>query len=161
MIILGIDPGTTRTGFGIISKENGKLSLLDYGVIEGKPKQEISKSISENCKKLEIIIQKYKPKIAGIEKIYFSKNVKTGIDVAQSRGALILELTKAKIKIHELNPSTIKSSITGYGMADKKAVSKMAAIIVNAKEGLKGYDDASDAVAIAITASFINDKLQI
>ena len=154
MIIIGIDPGTTRIGFGIISEKSGKLSLIDYGVIESKPKQEISVSILENCKKLSKIIKKYKPKIAGIEKIFFAKNIKTGIDVAQSRGALILELAKAGIKIRELSPSEIKSSVTGYGLADKKSVSKMAGIILGIKDGLKGYDDASDAVAIAIATAF-------
>jgi crossover junction endodeoxyribonuclease RuvC len=159
MIIIGIDPGSTRIGYGIISEDSvsgqgKKLKLLDYGVIESKPNQEPCAVISENCKKLAEIIKKYKPEIAGIEKIFFAKNIKTGISVAQNRGALILELTKTNIKIREFSPSEIKSAITGYGMADKKAVSKMAGIILNVKEGLKGYDDASDAVAIAITAVF-------
>jgi crossover junction endodeoxyribonuclease RuvC len=154
MIILGIDPGTTRIGFGIISEEGKKLSLIDYGVIESAPKQEAAKSIPENCKKLAIIIKKYKPEIAGIEKLYFAKNIKTGISVAQTRGALILELAKENIKIKELSPSEIKSSIAGYGLADKKAVAKMATVILGLKKGLKGYDDASDAVAIAIATAF-------
>lgn len=157
MIILGIDPGTTRIGFGVISEKSGKLSLIDYGIIEGKSKQEISISILENCKKLSKIIKKYHPEVAGIEKIFFSKNIKTGIDVAQSRGALILELAKANIKIRELSPSEIKSSVTGYGLADKKSVAKMAAVILGLKEKLKGYDDASDAVAIAIATAFTKE----
>lgn len=154
MIILGIDPGTTRIGFGVISEENGKLKLIDYGVIEGRSKQEISVCVLENCQKLSKIIKKYKPEVAGIEKIFFAKNIKTGIDVAQSRGALILELAKAGIKIKELSPSEIKSSVTGYGLADKRSVSKVAAMILGIKDGLKGYDDASDAVAIAIATAF-------
>lgn len=157
MIILGIDPGTTRIGFGVISEEGGKLKLIDYGVIEGRSKQEISVCILENCKKLSKLIKKYKPEVAGIEKIFFSKNIKTGIDVAQSRGALILELAKAGIKIRELSPSEIKSSVTGYGLADKKSVSKVAAMILGIKDGLKGYDDASDAVAIAIATAFTKE----
>lgn len=154
MIILGIDPGTTRIGFGVISEEGKKLSLIDYGVIESAPKQEAAKSISENCAKLAKILKKFKPKIAGIEKIYFAKNIKTGISVAQTRGALILELTKENIKVKEFSPSEIKSSVAGYGFADKKAVAKMAATILGLKEKLKGYDDASDAVAIAIATAF-------
>ena len=157
MIILGIDPGITRIGFSVISEKGGKLSLVDYGVIEGKSKQEISVCILGNCKKLSKIIKKYKPEIAGIEKIFFAKNIKTGIDVAQSRGALILELARANIKIRELSPSEIKSSVTGYGLADKRSVSKMAAMILGIKDGLKGYDDASDAVAIAIATAFIKN----
>ncbi len=154
MTIIGIDPGTTRIGFGVISEQGGKLNLIDYGIIEGRAKQQISVCILENCQKLSKIIKKYKPKVAGIEKIFFAKNIKTGIDVAQSRGALILELAKAGIKIKELSPSEIKSSVTGYGLADKKSVSKVAAMILGIKDGLKGYDDASDAVAIAIATAF-------
>lgn len=157
MIILGIDPGTTRIGFGVISKKKNELSLVDYGVIEGKSKEELSKAIFENCKNLSKIIKKYKPDIAGIEKIFFSKNVKTGIAVAQNRGALILELVNAGVKVKELSPSEIKISVTGYGLADKRAVSKMAAMILGVKEGLKGYDDASDAVAIAIATAFTKE----
>lgn len=154
MIILGIDPGTTRIGFGFISEENKTLKLIDYGVIEGKSKEKTAESISANCKKLAALIKKYKPEIAGIEKIFFSKNIKTGISVAQMRGALILELTKENIKIKELSPSEIKNLVAGYGFADKKAVAKMAALTLGVKNGLKGYDDASDAVAIAIATSF-------
>lgn len=157
MIILGIDPGTTRIGFGVISEEGSKLKLIDYGIIEGRSKQQISVCILENCKKLSKIIKKYKPEVAGIEKIFFAKNIKTGIDVAQSRGALILELAKAGIKIKELSPSEIKNSVTGYGLADKKSVSKVAGIILGIKDGLKGYDDASDAVAIAIATAFTKE----
>jgi len=157
MIILGIDPGTTRIGFGIISEERKKLSLIGYGVIESSPKQETAKSISDNCKKLAEIIKKYKPEIAGIEKIFFAKNIKTGISVAQTRGALILELTKKNIKIKELSPSEIKKSVTGYGFADKKSVAKMASAILDVKEGLKGHDDASDAVAIAIAVALTKE----
>lgn len=157
MTIIGIDPGTTRIGFGIISEEKGKLKLIDYGIIEGRSKQEISVCVLENCKKLSTIIKKYKPEVAGIEKIFFAKNIKTGIDVAQSRGALILELAKAGIKIRELSPSEIKSSVTGYGLADKKSVSKVASMILGIKDGLKGYDDASDAVAIAIATAFTKE----
>ena len=153
MIILGIDPGTTRIGFGVVSEQSGKLSLIDYGVIEGKSKQKISVSILENCKQLSKIIKKYKPGLAGIEKIFFVKNIKTGIDVAQSRGAFILELAKAGIKICELGPSEIKSAVAGHGLADKKSVSKVTAMILGLKEGLKGYDDASDAVAIAVATA--------
>ena len=150
MIILGIDPGSARIGFGIISGTK-KLELLDCGILKIKEK-ESDKRLLEVSKELSKILKKYNPDVAGIEKIYFSKNVKTGIAVAQTRGAIILEIAKNGIPIKEFSPSEIKSAITGYGLADKKAVAKMAAKILNADK-LTGFDDASDALAIAIMAA--------
>jgi len=150
MTILGIDPGSTRIGFGVISS-NKNLELIDYGVIEVKRK-DTADLIQEIADKLSLIIKKYKPDLAGIEKIYFSKNVKTGIEVAQARGAIILEISRYQIPIKEFSPSEIKIAVTNYGLADKKAVSKMVSKILNI-EKLKGFDDASDALAIAITTA--------
>ena len=156
MIIMGIDPGSTRIGFGIISKERD-IKLIDYGVIEHKRKKDegFDILISEVIKKLTEIIKKYKPELIGIEKIYFSKNVKTGIEVAQARGAIILEISKYKIPIKEFGPSEIKSAITGYGMADKKAIARTVAKLLKV-EKITGFDDASDALAVALTTALSN-----
>ncbi|MDD5547916.1 MAG: crossover junction endodeoxyribonuclease RuvC [Candidatus Pacebacteria bacterium] len=152
MIILGIDPGSTRIGYGVILSKNG-LSLIDYGTIEIKRK-ESGKLILEAAQKLSSLIKKYKPEIVGIEKLFFLKNVKTGIEVAQTRGALMLEIAKQNIPTKEYSPSEIKLTVAGYGLADKKAISKMVAISLNLKASeLKGYDDATDALAVAITTA--------
>ncbi|NCN52983.1 crossover junction endodeoxyribonuclease RuvC [Candidatus Wolfebacteria bacterium] len=152
MIVLGIDPGSTRIGFGLISKEK-EIKLIDYGVIEFNRKNGgLDKLVLEVTSKLGELIKKYKPELVGIEKIFFSKNVKTGIEVAQTRGALILELAKYNIPMKEISPSEVKSAITGYGMAEKKAVAKTVEKLLKV-EKLKGYDDASDALAIALTAA--------
>lgn len=152
-IILGIDPGSTRIGFGIIDLTGKKMNLIDYGVIEIK-RQESPQLILKAAQAIEKIIIKHKPTIVGIEKLYFMKNIKTGIEVAQTRGALILEAAKNNIAIKEFSPSEVKSCIAGYGLADKKAVSKMSAAILGLeKDSLKGCDDATDAVAIAITTA--------
>ena len=150
MITLGIDPGSARIGFGIISGTK-KLELLDYGILKIKEK-DADKRLIEVSNGLLEIFKKYNPDIAGIEKIYFSKNVKTGIEVAQTRGAIILEIAKYGIPMKEFSPSEIKLSVAGYGLADKKAVAKMVAKILNV-EKLTGFDDASDALAVAIIAS--------
>jgi crossover junction endodeoxyribonuclease RuvC len=153
MIILGIDPGVTRIGYGVIRQlANKKLEFIDCGVIEGGPNQKLTELIDKNIKKISGLIIKYKPEIIGIEKIYFVKNVKTGIAVAQMRGAIISEITKYTISIKEFNPSEIKLAVANYGLADKKAVSKMVSRILNI-EKIAGFDDVSDALAIAITAA--------
>ncbi|MDD5430981.1 MAG: crossover junction endodeoxyribonuclease RuvC [Candidatus Pacebacteria bacterium] len=151
MIVLGIDPGSTRIGYGVISGGK-KLSLVDYGTIEIKRK-ESKKLIAEAAEKLSDLIKKHKPEIIGIEKLYFSKNVKTAMEVAQTRGALILEISKHNILMKELSPSEIKLAVAGYGLADKGAVAKMVGLLLGLKkEELKGYDDATDALATAIAA---------
>ena len=149
---MGIDPGSTRIGYGIIKKDGGLLTALNYGVIEIK-RTGTAELILKAAKEISKLIKKYRPDAVGIEKIYFSKNVKTGIEVAQARGALILEISKKRIPIKEFSPSEIKLTVAGYGLADKKAVAKMVAIILNLKELTGVLDDASDALAIAIAAS--------
>lgn len=147
-VIVGIDPGSTRIGYGVI-EGGGKLKLLDYGTIEIESRL-ADKMLLEVSRKINELIKKYNPSVFGIEKIYFSKNIKTGIEVAQTRGAIILEIARNKIPIQEFSPSEIKLAVTNYGMADKKAVAKMSAKILGV-EKLSGFDDASDAVATAIT----------
>lgn len=150
MIIIGIDPGSTRVGYGVI-KGGRKLELVGYGVIEVK-RQAVDKMLLEISKKTSKLIKKYNPSVFGIEKIYFSKNIKTGIEVAQARGVIISEIARNQIPIKEFSPSEIKLGVTGYGMADKKAVAKICAKILEVEE-LSGFDDASDALAIAIMAA--------
>lgn len=150
MIIMGIDPGSTRIGYGII-KTNGGLSAIDYGIIEIKRKKP-AELILKAAEEISKLVKKYHPDMAGIEKIYFSKNVKTGIEVSQTSGAIILEIARQNIPIKELSPSEVKLAVTGYGLADKKAVAKMTARFLGL-EKIKGLDDASDALAIAIAAS--------
>lgn len=151
MKILGIDPGSTRIGYGAVETGNN-LVLIDYGIIEIKRK-ETKNIIAEAAAQLSKIIEKYRPNLIGIEKIYFVKNVKTGIEVAQTRGALILQMNNAGVPVLELSPSEIKLAVAGYGLADKKAVAKMAGKILRL-ENLHGFDDASDALAIAITTAY-------
>jgi len=151
MVILGIDPGTTRIGYGVIEKNNG-LKLVDYGVIEIRSGDQKSKllKLSQELRKL---IKKYKPVEAGIEKLYFSKNQKTALAVAEARGVIMLTLAEAGLPISEFGPNEIKSAVAGYGASDKEAVRKMVALTLKMSE-VRGLDDASDALAIAIRTSF-------
>lgn len=154
MIILGIDPGSKRIGYGVINSGK-KPEFIDCGIIEPRrqSQEEPEKLILEVTREFSNLIEKYRPKIIGMEKIYFSKNVKTGIAVAQTRGALLGEIGKQGLILKEFSPSEIKLNLTGYGLADKKAVAKMAALLLNLNpESLPKYDDASDALAIALAA---------
>lgn len=150
MIILGIDPGTSRVGYGFI-ESNGPLKLLRYGVIEAKEKT-LAGKISNLTVQMRRLIDETKPELAAIEKLYFAKNQKTAIDVAQARGAILSLLLEKNVATVEYSPNEVKSQVTGYGLADKRGIAKMVKAILKVGE-LPGYDDASDALAIAITAA--------
>lgn len=151
MVILGIDPGTTRIGYGLINK-NGRIKLIDYGVIEIKAAIQKDRLV-ELSSKLEELIKKYQPEAAGIEKLYFAKNQKTALSVAEARGVIILTLAKNSVPIKEFDPKEIKAAITGYGGSDKEAVRRIVALSLGIPK-LVGLDDASDALAIAIRTAF-------
>lgn len=149
MKILGIDPGTSRIGYGLI--ENKPLKLLDYGVIESTEK-ELQEKISDFGEKFQKLLAAAAPDLVVMEKIFFTKNRKTAIDVAQARGALLSQCLGKGLEIAEFGPMEIKLAVTGYGLADKKGVAMMVKRILGI-EKLEGHDDASDAIAIAIAGA--------
>lgn len=147
MIVLGIDPGTKRVGYGIIKKEGGELRFVSAGILKvggGGPAAllEIKNGVSK-------LIRKFKPEVLAIEKLYFSKNQKTAMGVAEARGIIMLAALEDDLKIEEYSPNEVKAGIAGYGFADKRAVLKMVRLILG-ELNLKVIDDASDALALAI-----------
>ena len=152
MVILGIDPGTTTTGFGVINY-NGKKSLcVDYGVIKTKPKIPQSEKLVEIYSDVLQIIKKYKPELVAIEKIFFNTNPKTVISVSQARGVCLLACAHSNKQIFEYTPLQVKSAVCGYGRAEKNQVIYMVKNLLNLKQN-PTPDDAADALAIAICAS--------
>ncbi len=152
MIALGIDPGTRRIGYGVVEKKKDNvLRFMAAGILKIESSNDV-KALTETKKNIAAIIQKYKPDIIGIEKLYFAKNQKTAMAVAQARGVLLVTAEEAGIPIKEYAPNEIKLGITGYGFADKKAILKMVRLILG-KHDLKIVDDASDALAGAIMAA--------
>ncbi|MDD5099137.1 MAG: crossover junction endodeoxyribonuclease RuvC [Candidatus Colwellbacteria bacterium] len=150
-VILGIDPGTNRIGFGIIQAVGRKVNYVDSGLIEIKEKY-----APEQLKKifdcLNEVIRRYSPDSAAVEKLFFAKNQKTAMNVSEARGCIMLTLALAGVPIVEISPNEVKSSVTGYGHADKAAVLKMVNLILGSK-GFHPIDDTSDALAIAIAAA--------
>lgn len=151
MIILGIDPGTRRVGYGLVQKKREGLRFLDAGILKIKSKDDFG-ALQEINSQIRSLIRKWRPGLLAIEKLYFIKNLTTGLPVAEARGVVILTALQAGLQVKEFSPNEVKSGITGYGHADKAAVLKMVRLILN-KPGLKLLDDASDALGIAIFAS--------
>ena len=150
MVILGIDPGSVRIGFGVIKKEGSQLIHLESGLLK------ISSDESSRLPVLEKdflgILRRFKPRLVGIEKIFFAKNKKTAIKVAETRGVLLNALSKEGISFVEITPSEVKLAVTGAGRASKESVAKMAKHFL--KIGTDPlFDDVTDALAIAIAVS--------
>ena len=150
MVILGIDPGTARIGYGLIRKDRS-LSFMDAGLLHITANKQNDRLLQIH-NELKIIIKKFSPELAAIETIFFSKNKKTAIDVAHARGVIVLTLTKMNVPIVEYTPPQVKQAVAGSGAADKKGVIKALEKIL--RIDFHGEpDDVSDAIAIALTAS--------
>lgn len=155
MIILGIDPGLGLVGFGIIEKNGGNIKVLDFGCISTSKDDKLSKrlEIISNC--MKILIEKWKPDEMAIEKLFFNKNITTGIPVAQARGVILLSAQERGIPIYQYTPQNIKMALTGMGKADKKQMQFMVKTLLGLKE-IPKPDDAADALAVAICHSQTN-----
>ncbi|TSC82837.1 MAG: crossover junction endodeoxyribonuclease RuvC [Parcubacteria group bacterium Gr01-1014_20] len=151
MIALGIDPGFKRVGYGLVEQSLGKTTMIKAGLLQITSS---SKAIAykEIRDELEAIIKKFEPEVLGIEKLYFSKNQKTALAVSESRGVLLLCAAENNLLVREFSPNEMKLGITGYGLADKKAVAKMVRLTLG-EPGLRVIDDVTDALALAILAT--------
>lgn len=150
MTILGIDPGTARVGYGFI-EETAEPKLLEYGTLESFAPDVYGK-ILDITRQFNALLEKIKPDAAVFEKLYFTKNQKTAMDVAQSRGILLAQCLLRGIIVREIGPQEVKQGVTGYGLADKRAVAMMVRKILRV-DALAGHDDASDALAIALAGA--------
>lgn len=149
---MGIDPGFAITGYGVIEKTGNKNKIIDYGVIRTCAGEKFCNRIKINHEELNKLIKKFKPDMFAIEELFFAQNTKTGINVAQSRGVLILTAIQNNLEIYEFTPLEIKQALTGYGRATKKQIQEMTKIFLNLKT-IPKPDDAADALAVAITCS--------
>jgi len=149
MVIIGIDPGLVKTGYGIISIKNEKSELVDFGIISPNPNDTISNRIFTIFSDIEQLINTYSPSVFSIEDIFYSRNFKSAMLLGQARGAAVLAAAKYKLPIFEYSAKKVKQSITGNGNADKTQVQYMVIKILNIKTTSMPLD-ASDALGIAL-----------
>ncbi len=150
MRIIGLDPGTATTGYGIVDVIDGAFDLVGYGVITTYPHTPMQERLQTIYEDINTLIEEYQPDTAGIEELFFGRNVTTAITVGQARGVLLLALSQAKIPIGEYTPLKIKDAVTGYGKAEKAQVQMMVRNLLNLDETPRP-DDAADGLAVAIT----------
>ncbi len=149
MRIIGIDPGYAIVGFGIIEYNKSRFSVVDYGAVTTPAGMHFNTRLMEIYNDLCYILDKFKPDFLAIERLYFTSNQKTAIDVAQARGIVLLAAKQRDIPVFEYTPLQVKQSVTGYGKAIKKQVQEMTRRILNLDE-IPKPDDTADALAIAI-----------
>ncbi len=150
MLVLGIDPGTATTGYGLVREDDkGNLSAVDFGVIRTPSQDSMPQRLRQIFYRLREIISLHRPDTGVVEKLFFQSNVKTAISVGQARGVTLLALAETEIPIAEYTPLEIKQAVVGYGSADKQQVQHMIRALLNL-EDIPKPDDAADALAVAI-----------
>ena len=155
MKILGIDPGTATTGFGLVKTDGHGKEALAWGLIETDKEIVPEKRLEDIFRQTTAILQKLNPDVLAIEKIFFATNAKTVISVSQAQGVMLLAASQAKVKVAQYAPGTIKKTVTGDGRAVKEAVQKAVRVALgrkvrSQKRARTHFDNAADALAIAL-----------
>jgi len=149
MRIIGIDPGYATVGYGIIDYDKNKFTTVSYGAIITAPETAFNLRLAEIYADLSELIVHYKPEFMAVERLFFTTNQKTAIDVAQARGVILLAAARNDINVAEYTPLQVKSAVTGYGKAVKRQVQEMTAKILSLP-AIPKPDDTADALAIAV-----------
>jgi len=150
MLVIGIDPGTAITGYGLVQDNpDGSLTAVDFGAILTPPKMEMPRRLLALYRSLEEILLLHQPESSAVEKLFFQRNVRTALSVGQARGVALLALAGAGLSVAEYTPLEVKQAVAGYGAADKNQVQQMVRVLLGLKD-VPQPDDAADALAVAI-----------
>lgn len=150
MRILGVDPGSVTTGFGVVDYERGRLALVEQGSIQTTRGAELAERLAKIHQDLVAVIARTSPMAIAVETPFAGNNVKSLIQLAHARGVILLAARNAGLEIFEYAPRSIKSAVVGYGAAEKEQVAKMVRMLLPGCATLKMGVDASDALAVAI-----------
>lgn len=148
-LVLGVDPGTAITGYGLVWAEGDSLKLVDYGAITTSSDKPLPQRLQEIYRQLTALIQERQPSSAAVEKLFFSRNVRTAFSVGQARGVALLAMANAGLPVHEYTPLEVKQAVVGYGRATKEQVQEMVKVLLGL-DSMPQPDDAADAIAVAI-----------
>ncbi len=149
MIVLGIDPGTAATGYGIVLREGSRLRAIDYGCVETRPEYAPADRLQYIHRAVSDLIDLLQPDMLGVERLFFNRNVQTAFAVGQARGVVLLAAAQHGLLVFEYGPHEVKMAVTGYGRADKQQVQRMVQVVLG-MSSLPRPDDAADALAVAI-----------
>ena len=161
MLVIGIDPGTALTGYGIIHEaQDGGLTALTYGVIETPSDMAMPARLVILHRQLKEILFLHRPQSGAVEKLFFQRNVRTALAVGQARGVALLTLAEQGVAIDEYSPQEVKQAVAGYGGADKQQVQEMVRMLLGLTH-IPKPDDAADALAVAICHLYYTKYKQI
>lgn len=150
MVVLGIDPGTALTGWGVVREgADNRATLVDYGTIKTPAVMPLPQRLQQIFQQVTVLIEQHQPQIVAVEEVFFSKNVRTAMSVGQARGVILLAAALANRPVQEYTPQQIKQAISGYGSADKAQVQQMTALLLGL-DAVPTPDDAADAIAVAV-----------
>jgi crossover junction endodeoxyribonuclease RuvC len=151
MLVLGVDPGTAITGYGLVrhAPDGDRLEAVAYGVITTPADWAMPERLQKIYRGLTALIREHHPTEAAVEQLFFSRNVKTALAVGQARGVVLLSLADGGLPIHEYTPLEVKQSVVGYGRAEKAQVQDLVRLLLGL-EAVPQPDDAADALAVAI-----------
>lgn len=150
MLVIGIDPGTARTGYGIVRQsEDGSLTAVEFGVIVTDSEQALPQRLLLISKNLADLLLRHRPDSGAVEKLFIREHVSTALSVGQASGAALLTLAEADVPAYEYSPLEVKQAICGYGRADKTQVQEMVKALLGLEQR-PSPDDAADALAVAI-----------
>ncbi|HEY7333244.1 MAG TPA: crossover junction endodeoxyribonuclease RuvC [Bryobacteraceae bacterium] len=149
MRVLGIDCGTERTGWGVISSDGRSHRILGHGVIVTSPRETLEQRLRTIAAALRDVLAEHRPDAAAVEEVFYSQNVKTALKLAHVRGVALLAIAEAQIALGEYSPLEVKTSVVGYGRAEKHQVGRMVRTLTGFDQELE-TEDVSDALAVAI-----------
>jgi crossover junction endodeoxyribonuclease RuvC len=147
--VLGIDPGTAITGYGVVEGDGDSLTLTTYGAITTPSDKPLAQRLQQIYRELRALVSEWQPETAAVEELFFSKNARTALAVGHARGVALLALIDAGLPIREYKPAEVKQAVAGYGNAPKQQVQGMVKLLLNL-DGIPRPDDAADALAVAI-----------
>jgi crossover junction endodeoxyribonuclease RuvC len=156
--ILGIDPGSRKTGYGLIENTGNRIRHLASGCIQLNAKHPLSDRLSILSRELEQLIEEFRPDCGVVEKIFFAKNAQSALTLGHARGVILLKFSERYLPIHEYQALKIKQTVVGVGRADKDQVQHMVKILLNLQNKLQ--EDEADALAVAITHAHLGLSLK-
>lgn len=149
-LVLGIDPGTAITGYGLVrALPGGRLEAVAYGIIETPSDLTAHRRLSLLYHRLAELLLLHRPDSCAVEKLFFQRNISTAVTVGQARGVVLLAIAEAGLEVGEYTPNEVKQAVVGYGSAAKRQVQDMVRVLLNLPE-IPRPDDAADALAVAI-----------
>jgi crossover junction endodeoxyribonuclease RuvC len=149
MRVLGIDPGSETTGWGVVEGDARRYRAVDFGTVKASPRERFAARLLKISDGVEELLARFQPDVCAVEEMFFAANVKTALKLGQVRGVILVAAERARIEIAEYAPRLVKQTVVGYGAAEKHQVQEMVRVLLSLKE-IPQPNDAGDALALAI-----------